>query len=513
MQDAQPSTQHDRAQVTPNPGDQSLTTGEKPMSAFDLVIRNGTVATATDVFAADIGVKDGVVVALGQGLGTGAREIDATGRLVLPGGVDSHTHIEEPRGGPTRNADSFATASASAAAGGTTTVIGFARQPRAGSMREAVTEHLARAQKSRIDYSFHMILTDPSPKVLAELPALIAEGHRSLKIFLTYDGARITDGEALEVMAAGRKLGALVCIHAEHHELIAFHTRALLAAGLTLPKHHAWAKPMVVERECVHRVCAMAEALDVPIQVFHVSGGESAEEIERAQQRGLKIWGETCTQYLVFTADDLDRPDFEGAKFLCSPAPRSKADQAALWEMLRRGVIQNITSDHAPTRFEGPESKSIFGKDAPFTQVPNGVPGLAVRMPVLFSEGVVKGRIDLPTFVNLTATHAAKLFGLHPRKGTIAVGSDADLVIWDPERRVTITHALVQDGNDHTPYEGMKVTGWPEQTLVRGVTVMDGGKITGAEGHGQFLARAAYEMITPRGVFPGMFNPVDGVAV
>jgi len=484
------------------------------MPEFDVVIRHGTVATASDVFVSDVGIRGGVVVALGRGLGAGAREIDATGKLVLPGGVDSHTHIEEPRAGPTLNADSFATGSASAAVGGTTTVIGFARQAHGGSIKQSVAEHLARAARSRIDYSFHMILTDPRPEILTEeLPRLVAEGHRSFKIFLTYEGARITDTQALDVMAAARKLGALVCIHAEHHELIAFHTRALLAAGLTLPKHHAWAKPMVVERECVHRVCAMAEALDVPIQVFHVSGGESAEEVERAQKRGLKVWGETCTQYLVFTADDLDRPDFEGAKYLCSPAPRSKADQAALWEMIRRGVIQNVTSDHSPTRFDGPDGKTVFGRDAPFSVLPNGVPGLAVRMPILFSEGVVKGRINLPTFVSLTATHAAKLFGLHPRKGTIAVGSDADIAIWDPERRVTITQKLVQDGNDHTPYEGIEVTGWPETVLVRGVAVVDASVVIGAEGHGEFLPRGPYEMIKPRGVFPGVFNPVDQVAL
>ena len=484
------------------------------MPAYDLVIRNGTVATASDVFAADVGITGGQVVALGRHLGPGAQEMDATGRLVLPGGIDSHTHIEEPRGGPTVNADSFASGSASAAVGGTTTVIGFARQARGGSIIDGVAEHMARAAQSRIDYSFHMILTDPRPEIVTEeLPKLVAEGHRSFKIFLTYEGARITDGEALEVLAASRRLGAITCIHAEHHELIEFHTRALVAAGLTLPKHHAWAKPMVVERECVHRVCAMAEALDAPIQVFHVSGGESAEEIERAQKRGLKVWGETCTQYLVFTADDLDRPDFEGAKYLCSPAPRSRADQAALWEMIRRGVIQNVTSDHAPTRFDGPDGKTVFGRDAPFTKVPNGVPGLAARMPVLFSEGVVKGRIDLPTFVSLTATHAAKLFGLHPRKGTIAVGADADIVIWDPERKVTITQALVQDANDHTPYEGMEVTGWPETTLVRGIPVVEKGVVVGAPGHGQFLPRGPYPMIAPRGVFPGAFNPVDGVAV
>jgi dihydropyrimidinase len=482
------------------------------MADFDLVIRNGTVATASDVFESDVGIKDGQVVALAKGLGAGAREIDATGRLVLPGGIDSHTHIAEPRPGPTANADSFTTGSASAAIGGTTTVIGFARQARGGSIAEGVAEHRARAAESRIDYSFHMILTDPRPEILTEeLPRLVAEGYRSFKIFLTYEGTRISDAEALEVMATARRLGALVCIHAEHHDLIMFHTKALLAAGLTAPKHHAWAKPMLVESECVHRVCVMAEALDVPIQVFHVSGERAAEEIERAQRRGLKVWGETCTQYLVLSADDLDRPGFEGAKFVCSPAPRSTPDQAALWEMIRRGVIQNVTSDHAPTRYAGPDGKSAVGLDAPFTKIPNGIPGLAARMPILFSEGVAKGRIDLPTFVSITATHAAKLFGLAPRKGTIAIGSDADIAIWDPQKRVTITQALIGDANDHTPYEGFEVTGWPVTTLVRGVPVVEDGKVVGQPGHGQFLPRGPYEMIQPRGVFPGPFNPVDGV--
>jgi dihydropyrimidinase len=484
------------------------------MAIFDLVIRNGTVATASDVFTADVGITNGQVVALARGLGPATREIDAGGKLVLPGGIDSHTHIEEPRGGPTVNADDFASGSASAAVGGTTTVIGFAKQDRGGSMAKAVAEHLERAKRSRIDYSFHLTLTDPRPEILTqELPALVEQGHRSFKIFLTYEGARISDAEALQVLATARRLGALTCIHAENHELIDFYTKALLAAGLTRPVHHAWAKPMLVERECVHRVCSMAEALDVPIQVFHVSGREAAEEIERAQQRGTQVWGETCTQYLVMTADDLDRPGFEGAKFLCSPAPRTSADQAALWEMIRRGVIANVTSDHAPTRFGGKDGKSAVGLDAPFTKIPNGVPGLAARMPILFSEGVVKGRIDLPTFVSITATHAAKLFGLHPRKGTIAIGSDADIAIWDPTKRVTINAATVQDGNDHTPYEGFEVTGWPETTLVRGVPVVEAGRVVGAPGHGQFLPRAPYEMIKPRGVFPGPFNPVDGVVV
>ena len=449
------------------------------MSDFDLVIRGGTIGTASAVFDADIGVKDGAIAAIGKNLPKGRAELDAKGKLVLPGGVDTHTHIEEPRGGPTANADSFITAGASAAAGGTTTVIGFARQERGGSLTQAVAEHHERAKKSLIDYSFHMILTEPRPDILQqEVPALIASGHRSLKIFLTYEGARISDAEALQVLATARRHGALVCIHAEHHDLIDFHKNALLAAGLTLPKHHAWSKPMVVERECVHRVCAMAEALDVPIQVFHVSGAESAEEVERAQKRGLKIWAETCPQYLVLTTEDMDRPGFEGAKYVFSPAARSAPDHAALWDAMRRGIISNVSSDHASTRY-----------------------------------GVVKGRISLQQFVALTATNPAEIFGMAPRKGSIVVGADADFALWDPTRRVTITNDILLHGSDHTPYDGMEVTGWPEATFVRGVPVVQGGKAVVAAGHGQFIPRGAYEMIKPRGVFPGPFNPVDGVAV
>lgn len=483
------------------------------MAEFDLVVRNGTIGTASAVFAADIGVKDGRIVAIGEKLGAGTEEVDATGRLVLPGGVDSHTHIDEPRGGPTVNADSFASGSASAAAGGTTTVIGFARQGHGESLTEQVALHHERARRSRIDYSFHMILTDPTAKVLAEeVPALVASGHRSLKIFLTYEGARITDTEALRVLAAGRKLGALVCIHAEHHELIEFYKNALLEAGLTRPIHHAWSKPMLVESECVHRVCKMAEALDVPIQVFHVSGAEAAEEIERAQKKGLKVWAETCPQYLVLTTDDLDRPGFEGAKFIFSPAARTKPDQDALWDAIRRGIIYNVSSDHAPTRYEGADGKLAFGPDAPFTKVPNGVPGLATRMPIVFSEGVSKGRIDLQTFVAITATNPAKLFGL-TTKGTIAVGYDADFAIWDANKQVTISNAMLLHNNDHSPYEGLAITGWPEATYVRGKPVVVDGKVVAPEGHGAFLPRAPYPLIAPRGVFPTPFNPVDGVMV
>lgn len=482
------------------------------MASFDCVVRNGTVVTASDTVACDIGIVDGVVVALGRDLPAGRREIDASGRLVLPGGVDTHTHIEEPAKGPARNADSFDTASASAAAGGTTTVICFARQPRGGTLADKVAAYHELAKASRVDYSFHLILTDPTPELLErELPPLVEAGHRSLKIFLTYEGAKVTDAEALRVLAAARRLGALVCVHAEHNDLIEFYRDALLAAGLTAPKYHGWVKPMVVERECTHRIIAMAEALDTPIQVFHVSGAESAEEMARGQARGLKVWAETCPQYLTLTTADMDRPGFEGAKFIFSPAARTTADQEALWAAIRAGVIGNVSSDHAPSRYEGPDGKKAHGEDAPFTKVPNGLPGLATRLPVLFSEGVSKGRIDLQTFVAITATNPAKLFGLHPRKGTIAVGADADLTIWDPEKEVTITNSLLHHGSDYTPYEGMAVKGWPVTTLVRGTVVCDGGEIATAPGGGRFLARGPYPLIAPRGVFPGPFNPVDGV--
>jgi dihydropyrimidinase len=484
------------------------------MAEYDLVIRGGTVATAADVVRSDVGVAGGRVVALGERLaGGGSREIDATGRLVLPGGVDSHCHIEQPPVGGVDNADTFASATASAAAGGTTTVICFSSQTKGGAVTEELRDYHRKAKRSLIDYGFHLIITDPSDAVLAELPPLIEEGHRSLKIFMTYDSSVLNDAEVLRVLAVARKHGAFVTVHAENHEAIRFLTEALVAAGLTAPKYHAWAKPMPVEREAVHRVIAFAELLDVPIQIFHVSGAEAAEEIHRAQRRGLKVFGETCPQYLVLTADDLDRPGFEGAKFLCSPAPRTAADQEALWGYIRTGVLGVVSSDHAPYRYDDPRGKKVRGEGAPFSVVPNGVPGLATRLPVLFSEGVGKGRIDLSTFVAATATNPAKLFGLHPRKGTIAVGADADIAIWDPEKRVTITNAMLHHRVDYTIYEGMEVRGWPVATLSRGEVVVEDGAIRAEPGRGRFLPRGPYEYIRPLNRFVTPFNPVDRTVV
>ena len=478
--------------------------------ALDLVIRGGCVVTATDLTPCDVGVKDGRVVVLGTGLPDAAIVADASGRLVLPGGVDGHCHIEQPSGSAAQNCDTFATGTASAAAGGTTTVVCFAWQMKGQSLAKAAADYHLAARQSRVDYAFHLTITDPTDMVINdELPALVAAGNRSIKIFMTYEGVRVDDRQALRVLAAARKLGALVCVHAEHHELIMFMTEQLLAAGLTRPLHHAWAKPTVVEREAVHRVIAMAEALDVPIQVFHVSSPAPAEEIARARRRGLKVWGETCPQYLTLSADDLDRAGFEGAKFIFSPAPRSRAEQQGLWDTIRDGTIDVISSDHSPTRFDDPKGKKVFGEDAPFSKVPNGVPGVAARLPLVFHEGVTKGRITASKFVDLVSTAPAKMFGLFPRKGTIAVGSDADIVLWDPGKRVTLTNALMHHGGDYTPYEGMQVTGYPVATYVRGTLVFDGKDVVGQPGFGQHLARAPYPYITPNGIFPTPFNPVD----
>ncbi len=481
------------------------------MAEYDLVVRGGTVVTAADITQCDVGVKGERIVALGADLERGANEIDAKDLLVLPGGIDSHTHIDEPRKTGAVMADDFATGTASALAGGTTTTISFSPQQKDGTVGEVLTEVEKRAKKALTDYCFHLTITDPSDRVIAEeVPKLIAAGHRSLKIYLTYDPTHINDDEILRVFACARKHGALVVVHAENHAAIMWQTERLLAAGLTAPKYHAYAKPMIVEREATHRVIALAELVDVPIQIFHVSGAEAAEEVRRARTRGLKVWGETCAQYFVLTAADLDRPGFEGAKFICSPAIRSHEDRAALWDYVADGTLDVVTSDHAPWAFDDPKGKKLKGDDAPFSVVPNGVPGIETRLPILFHEGVTKGRIGLNQFVALAATNSARLFGLYPKKGTIAIGADADIVVWDAGKRVTITNDILHSAMDYTPYEGMEVTGWPMVTVSRGEVVFENGKVLGEPGRGRFLPRGPYDFIKPLGRFPTPFDPVAG---
>ena len=475
------------------------------MSDYELVIRGGTVVTATDSFRADVGIRGGRIAALAERL-EGARTLDAGGLLVMPGGVDSHCHIEQLQRGGGADEEDWSTGSTAALAGGTTSVIAFSTQFKGSPIGGTLAEYRRRAEKASVDYGFHQIITDPTDAVLAEIPGIVASGIRSLKVFLTYDASRLDDRQYLRVLAAARRSGALVTVHAENYDAIAWRTAALLAAGHTEPRYHAWSRPAVVEREATHRAIALAELVDQPIQIFHVSCSEVAEEVARAQARGVKVWAETCPQYVVLTAGDMDRPGFEGAKFMCSPAPRDAASHAALWQDVRRGTIHNVSSDHSGWSYDGARGKRAGGPGASFRDIPNGVPGLAARLPLLFSEGVAKGRITVNDFVRLVATAPAQLFGLAPRKGSIAIGADADLVLWDAERRVTLTRALMQHAIDYTPYEGMAVTGWPVATLRRGEVVMQDGVVRAPEGSGEFLARGPYELIRPSGVLPDGFD-------
>ncbi|WP_046862783.1 dihydropyrimidinase [Microvirga massiliensis] len=461
------------------------------MPTFDTLIRGGTVATASDTFACDIGICDGRIVALGQDLGAADTVIDATGKLVLPGGIDSHVHLSQPSGEGIVMADNFASGTRSAAIGGNTTVLPFCLQEKGQSLREALKRYHALAEgECYVDVSFHLIIADPSEQVLGqELPALVADGYTSFKVFMTYEGLALSDREMLEVMDTARETGALVMVHAENYDAIRFLTDRLERAGKTAPHFHGRSRPIPVEREATHRAISLAELVDVPVMIVHVSNREALEEIRRAQQKGLKVYGETCPQYLVLTERDLEGLNMEGAKYVCSPPPRDKASQEACWEGLQQGVFSVFSSDHCPFRYDDPQGKLAPKGRTSFRWVPNGIPGVATRLPILFSEGVVKGRIDLNRFVALTATNHARTYGLYPRKGTIAVGSDADIVLWDPERTVTITHDLLQDGSDYTPYQGLEVTGWPVLTMVRGRVVAQEGELVGEKGYGTYLTR------------------------
>jgi len=470
------------------------------MSDFDLVIRNGTVATAADTTDCDIGIKDGVVAILGKNIGPGAQEIDASGRLVLPGGIDSHCHIEQRSSAGIVCADDFYSATVSAAFGGTTTVIPFAAQHRGQSLRQVVAEyHEAALPKAVVDYAFHLIISDPSEQVMGqELPALIRDGYTSFKVYMTYDLLALDDRQMLDVLAVARREGALVMVHAENHEMIKWLTGRLLDRGLGAPRYHAVSHVRLAEGEATNRAVALSQLLDVPILLVHVSAAEAIEVIRNAQTNGLKIYGETCPQYLFLTAGDLAKPGVEGAKFCCSPPPRDHAAQEAVWTGLRNGTFQVFSSDHAPYRFDA-SGKLPHGDRTTFKEIANGVPGIELRLPLLFSEGVGQGRLDLNAFVALTATNHAKVYGLYPKKGTIAVGSDADIAVWDPERETEITAGMLHDNVGYTPYEGRRLRGWPMTVLSRGRFVVKDGKLLVRRGSGQFLPCGLSEAAKPLG--------------
>ena len=463
------------------------------MADLDLLIRGGTLATASDTFEADIAIRDGRIVGLGRDLdlGSAARTIDAGGLLVLPGGVDAHCHIEQMSSGGLMTADDFYSGSVSAAFGGTTTILPFAAQHRGQSLRDVVKEAHERAgPKAVIDYAFHLIVSDPTPQVLGqELPGLIKDGYTSFKVYMTYDQLKIDDGQMLDVMALARAEGAMTMVHAENHDVISWISERLLTAGHVEPRYHAISHPRAAEREASRRAIELAAMVDAPLLIVHVSEAGAARAILEARNQGLEIYGETCPQYLFLTADDLDKDGMEGAKFCCSPPPRDAAAQEAIWAGLKNGTFQVFSSDHAPYRFDD-SGKLSAGPTPSFKKIANGVPGLEVRMALLFSEGVGKGRLTLNEFVALTATNPARIYGLHPRKGTLAVGGDADLALWDPRWERVIEQDMLHDNMDYTPYAGRKVTGWPRIVISRGRVAVEDETLQVERGSGAFLERS-----------------------
>ena len=458
------------------------------MNEFDCIISGAQVVTEQGVLRRDVAVKDGKIAAIDDGL-EGERQIDATDRLLFPGGIDSHCHIEQETSTGLTPCDDFYSASVAAACGGTTTLIPFACQHKGQALREVVRSYHDKADGvAGVDYAFHLIVSDPTRQTLGQdLPALIHDGYTSFKIYMTYDRLRLADRQILDVLDLARREQAMVMIHAESHDIIQWLTERLLAAGRTAPSFHRLAHHDLAEREASHRAITMAELLGSAVLLVHVSGRRAAEEIRKARVAGAPIFAETCPQYLVLTGESLEAPGFEGAKYLCSPPLRDAANQAALWEGLRSGVFDVVSSDHSAYRFADSKGKMLHGEDAPFNKVPMGLPGLEARLPLLFSEGVRKGRISLERFAELSATNHAKLYGLYPRKGVIAEGSDADLVLWDPQRKLTLSRETLHDDLDYTPYEGIEVEGVPVMTMLRGEAIYEKGEAKLARGFGRFL--------------------------
>ena len=463
---------------------------------LDIVIRGGTVVTAEKTFRADVGIQGEKVAEIGTGL-QGKRVLDAQGMLVMPGGVDSHCHIEQLSSFGIMCADDFHSATVSAAAGGTTTVIPFCAQHRTDDLRAVLKDYHERARtKAVIDYGFHLIVANPDEKTLREdLPEAIRSGIRSFKIFMTYDRMRLHDEQILDVMAAARREGALVMVHAENHGMISWLAGRMVKQGNTLPRYHAICHTRSSEAEAIQRVIALAQVVDCPILIVHVSTGEGIEAIRQARAQGLKVYGETCPQYLFLTAKDIDI-GLQGAMFCCSPPPRDEAAQEACWRGLKDGSLHVYSSDHAPYKMDA-TGKLPKGEKTTFKEMANGVPGLELRLPLLFTYGVKAGRITAQEFVNLTSTRHAQTYGLHPRKGTIAVGSDADIAIWDPEKKTVVQKTL--DNTGYTPYKGRTLTGWPVVVLSRGEVIVERGEVNASRGRGQFLVRAPSEALKPIG--------------
>ncbi len=458
---------------------------------MSVLIKGGRVVTATDAFVADVLIDGETIARIGTSLDADAELVlDAAGKLVLPGAVDPHTHLDMPFGG-TVTVDDVTSGHAAAAFGGTTCHVDFVIQPPGESFGAALEAwHAKRDGKALIDNGFHMAVTDlHTGGSLEELATLPDQGVTSYKLFMAYKGALMVDDETLfRTMQVAAQTGALVMVHAENGDAIDVLVKEALAAGNTAPVWHARTRPPELEGEATNRAIQLARIAGAPLYVVHVSCRESVDPIARARRKGWAVWGETCTQYFFVDETFLERPEFEGAKYVYTPPPRAKANQDVLWEAVRTDVLSAISTDHCAFLWDG---QKTMGRDD-FSRIPNGGPGLEDRLRMIHHFGVNEGRITLNRMVDLLCTTPARLFGLYPRKGTIAPGCDADLVIFDPERRTTITAASQHSRSDYNLYEGTEVVGDVETVLIRGTVVVDGGELRVEPGFGRFVERARF---------------------
>lgn len=464
------------------------------------LIKNGTIVTAGDTFKADVLIEGEKISLIGNDLNSdGAEIIDASGLVLMPGGIDAHTHLDMPFGGTT-TADDFFTGQRAAAFGGTTTHIDFALQQKGETLLQGVEMWKKKAEgKAVIDYSFHIAVTDPGDAVVEEIAKLPAEGITSLKVFQQYKGLFMVDDTTLfKVMQAAKKAGVLVMIHCENGDVTDIVTKQLIAAGKTDVKYHLEAHPREIEAEASGRAIAIAGVTGSKLYIVHMTCEDSVMELALGRARGYKVMGETCTQYMFKFEDDMRVPGYEGAKWACGPPVRTPKDAEFLWKSLANTTLQFVSTDHCSFDFEGGRNGGKPGKELGkegFHKIPNGIPGIEDRMPVMYHNGVNGGRYNINRFVAITATNPARANGLYPKKGTIAVGSDADIVLWDLNKEHTISAKTHHMNVDYNAYEGMKVKGWPVRTILRGKSIVVDGQWKQEKGEGQFIKRHEGEFV------------------